>query len=392
MKIVLVSPYDWLTPGGVNNHVQRAATAYEARGHEVRIMAPSSGQVEDPRVYVAGRPTSVPASGSVARIALDPFVGWRTAEFLGEHRFDVLHVHEPLMPTLPIHALRHSRTANPGVVNVGTFHAHRENGNPLYGYGRRLLKRWYSELDGKVAVSPPAATFVGQYFRGFYNIIPNGVDLERWNDPAIEPIPEYDDGMVNILYVGRAEKRKGLDQLLRAFTMVNARQWNTRLLVVGPDSRRKRSLRASVETHHQRSVVFIDGPSDAELPRWHRTAHIFCSPATGNESQGIVLLEAMAAGLPVVASNIEGYASVITHGVDGLLVRPRDSMMLANALSALVRDADARAALGHAGQLRAESYSWGRVTQRILSYYERLIEEQQALSGARARRRVAVRP
>lgn len=392
MKIALVSPYDWLTPGGVNNHIDRAARGYAERGHDVHIAAPSSGPVDDPRVYVAGRPTSVPASGSVARIALDPFVGWRMAEYLGQHRFDVVHVHEPLMPTLPIHALRHSRTANPNVVNVGTFHAHRENGNRLYGYGRGLLKRWYGELDGKIAVSPPAARFVSAYFRGFYNIIPNGVDLERWNDPAIKPIPEFDDGMLNILYVGRAEKRKGLDVLLRAFTMVNARQWNTRLLVVGPDSRRRRRLQSHVEQNNQRGVVFIDGPSDADLPRWHRTAHVFCSPATGNESQGIVLLEAMAAGLPVVASNIDGYASVITHGVDGILTRPRDSMALANALSALVRDADARASLGRAGQLRAQSYSWGRVTQRILSYYERLIEEKQDLSGALARRRVAVRP
>ncbi|MCC6237923.1 MAG: glycosyltransferase family 4 protein [Dehalococcoidia bacterium] len=392
MKIALVSPYDWLTPGGVNNHIDRAARNYAERGHDVHIVAPASGPVDDPRVYVAGRPTSVPASGSVARIALDPFVGWRVSEYLGQHRFEVVHVHEPLMPTLPIHALRHSRTANPNVVNVGTFHAHRENGNRLYGYGRRLLKRWYSELDGKIAVSPPAARFVSAYFRGFYNIIPNGVDLERWNHPSIRPIPEFDDGMLNILYVGRAEKRKGLDVLLRAFAMVNARQWNTRLLVVGPDSRRRRRLRAQVEQHNQRGVVFIDSPTDAELPRWHRTAHVFCSPATGNESQGIVLLEAMAAGLPVVASNIDGYASVITHGADGILVRPQDSMSLANALSALVRDADARAALGQGGQLRAQSYSWERVTQRILSYYERLIEEKQDLSGALARRRVAVKP
>jgi phosphatidylinositol alpha-mannosyltransferase len=123
--------------------------------------------------------------------------------------------------------------------------------------------------------------------------------------------------------------------------------------------------------------VFIDGPSDADLPRWHRTADIFCSPATGNESQGIVLLEGMAAGLPVVASNIEGYASVVTHGVEGLLVRPKDPMALADGLTALVRNADARAALGAGGRLRAEEYSWPRVTQSVLSYYERLLYERE---------------
>ncbi len=381
MKIALVSPYDWLTPGGVNNHIDRAASGYIARGHTVRIVAPAAGPVADERVFVGGWPTSVPASGSVARIALDPFVGRRVTEFLREGQFDLVHVHEPLMPALPIQALRNSRRANPNVVNVGTFHAHRENGNRLYSYGRRLLTRSFHQLDGKISVSAPAAKFVGRYFPGFYNIIPNGVDVERWADPALTPIPEFDDGMINILFVGRAEKRKGLDQLLRAFSMVNARQWNTRLIVVGPDSRRRRRLEAESVESNRRSVVFVPSPSDAELPRWHRTAHIFCSPATGNESQGIVLLEAMAAGLPVVASNIEGYASVITHAVDGILVRPRDPMALADALSALVRDADARAALAHAGRVRAQAYSWGRVTQQILSYYERLIEERRTLQS-----------
>ncbi len=379
MKIALVSPYDWLTPGGVNNHIDRAAHAYEARGHEVRIAAPAGGPVDDPRVFVGGRPTAVPASGSVARIALDPFVGHRVAAFLREEQFDLVHVHEPLMPALPIQALRHSRAANPRVINVGTFHAHRERGNRLYGYGRRLLKRSFHELDGKIAVSVPAAQFVSQYFRGFYNVIPNGVDLDRWADPSIEPVPEFNDGSINILYVGRAEKRKGLDDLLHAFSMVNARHGNTRLLVVGPTSRRRRRIEAEVADSQRRSVVFVEGPSDAELPRWHHTAQIFCSPATGNESQGIVLLEAMAAGLPVVASNIEGYASVITHGVDGVLVRPRDTMALADALTALVRDAGARATLGRAGRRHADSYSWGRVTQRLLSYYERLIEERRSM-------------
>lgn len=376
MKIALVSPYDWLTPGGVNSHIDRAADEYIARGHEVRIVAPAAGAVDDPRVFVGGWPTSVPASGSVARIALDPWVGRRVTAFMREHQFDVVHVHEPLMPALPIQALRHSREANPYIVNVGTFHAHRENGNRLYGYGRGLLKRSFHHLDGKIAVSTPAAKFVSRYFPGFYNIVPNGVDGTRWADPTIEPIPDFDDGMINILFVGRAEKRKGLDYLMRAFRMVNARQWNTRLIVVGPASRLRRRIEASVADARRGSVVFVDSPSAEELPRWHRTSHIFCSPATGNESQGIVLLEAMAAGLPVVASNIEGYASVITHGEDGVLVRPRDVMALADALSALVRDADARAALGSAGRRRADAYSWARVTQRLLSYYERLIDER----------------
>ena len=301
MKIGLVSPYDWLTPGGVNSHIDQLARAFDGLGHEAHILAPASGPVDDPRVVVAGRPVPIPAAGSMARISLSPLLGREVKQLLATERFDVVHVHEPLMPTLPIQVLRHSRIMHPGVINVGTFHATKDGGNRLYSYGRRLLKRWFRELDGKVAVSPPAAQYVGRYFPGFYNVIPNGVDIDRFANPAIAPLPEFDDGMINILYVGRAEKRKGLAYLIRAFGLVNARNPNTRLLVVGPDSRARRRYMNFVARDGRRNIVFIDGVSDAELPRYHRTADIFCSPATGNESQAYGLVEAWAAGLPGVA-------------------------------------------------------------------------------------------
>ena len=375
MKVALVSPYDWLTPGGVNNHIDQLARQFDQRGHEVRILAPASGSVDDPRVEPAGRPLPIPASGSMARISLGPRLGRRVKELLSAEPFDVVHVHEPLMPSLPIQVLRHSRAINPGVLNVGTFHARKDGGNRLYSYGRRLLKRWFREIDGKVAVSAPAAQYVGRYFPGYYNVIPNGIDIQRFDDDAIRPLPEFDDGMINILYVGRAEKRKGLAYLLRAFGVVNARDTHTRLLVVGPDSRARRRYRDSVARSGQRNVVFLEDVSSEDLARYHRSADIFCSPATGNESQGYVLLEAMAAGLPIVASNIDGYASVITHGVEGLLVRPRDAMALADSLTALVRNADMCAALAAGGRKRVPEYSWPRVTQQLLSYYERLIDD-----------------
>lgn len=381
MRIALVSPYDWLTPGGVNQHVDRIATEYLARGHHARILAPASGPVDDERVVVAGRPLPIPASGSMARISLNPRLGREVKRLLAEEQFDIVHVHEPLMPTLPTQVLRHSRAANPAAVNVGTFHARKDGGNRLYAYGRRLLKRWFREIDGKIAVSSPAAEYVGSYFHGFYNIIPNGIDIERFSDPAIAPLREFDDGMINILYVGRAEKRKGLGYALRAFAMVNVRDRNTRLIVVGPDSRAMRRYRASVQREERRNIVFAGSPTDDELPRYHRSAHIFCAPATGNESQGFVLLEAMAAGVPLVASNIKGYASVITHDAEGLLVQPQSALPLANALTALVRNADKRAALASAGRERVREYSWDRVTQQVLSYYERLMFERRTPRG-----------
>ncbi len=388
MKIALVSPYDWRTPGGVNQHVGRIALEFEGRGHEVHVLAPAIGRVDDPQVSVMGRPISVPASGSTARISLNPRLGRRVGQFLHEQKFDIVHVHEPLMPVLPIQVLRHSRAANEHVVNIGTFHARKDGGNRLYGYGRRLLKRWFRELDGKIAVSPPAAQYVGRYFPGFYNIIPNGIDIGRFDNPELEPIAEFDDTAVNILYVGRAEKRKGLAYLIRAFGVVNARDPATRLLVVGPDSRLRRRFEARVRSSGQQNIHFVGAPSDAELPRYHRTADIFCSPALGNESQGYVILEAMAGGVPVVASNIEGYASVVTHGLDGMLVRPKDTLELANCLTELVRDERERRRLASGGRARVEHYSWPRVTQQVLSYYERLRDTQQSWEQARLRARL----
>jgi phosphatidylinositol alpha-mannosyltransferase len=390
LKIALVSPYDWAAFGGVNSHLSQLSGQFLDAGHEVRILAPASKDIDDPLVTTIGRPFPVPAGGSSARIALSPRLGREVRAYLEEQQFDIVHVHEPLMPSLPIQVLRLSRAANPSVVNVGTFHARKEGGNRLYSYGRRLLKRWFRELDGKIAVSSPAAQYVSRYFNGFYNIIPNGIDVGRFDDASLAPIEEFDEGKINILYVGRAEKRKGLGYLIRAFGMVNARNPDTRLLVVGPDSRAKRNYAESVATNRQRGIVFVPGPSDEDLPRYHRTAHIFCSPATGNESQGIVLLEAMSANLPVVASNIEGYASVITHGEDGLLVRPKDPMALADALSALVDDERLRRKLAKAGRRRVEDYSWPRVTQQVLSYYERLLDTNETVEKSRRRGRGAL--
>lgn len=394
MKIALVSPYDWNVPGGVNTHVAALALQLRARDHAVKVLAPAVRPVDDPDVITIGRPLPVSASGSVVRISLNPRLGRQVKEALTREQFDVVHVHEPLMPMLPIQVLRHSRAANPRVVNVGTFHARKDGGNRLYGYGRRLLKRWFRELDGKIAVSPPASQYVEQYFHGYYNIIPNGIDVAHWSNPAAQPLPEFA-GTTNILYTGRAEKRKGLAFLIRAFGMVNARDPDTRLIVVGPDSRARRRYEASVQRSGQRGIIFVPEQAYAELVRYHRSSQIYCSPALGNESQGYVLLEAMAAGLVVVATNIDGYASVITHDVEGLLVRPQDTMALANALTALVNDPGRRAQLAAAGRVRVEEYSWPRVAQQVLSYYERLLDSEQTVQASRrhasAQRLAAVR-
>jgi phosphatidylinositol alpha-mannosyltransferase len=210
-------------------------------------------------------------------------------------------------------------------------------------------------------------------------VIPNGVDVDRFA-ARVQPLEEFSDGKTNILFVGRPEKRKGLDYLLRAFRAVKANRPDTRLIVVGAGKFQR--YEQAVKSMRLRDVVFRSHVDADELSRYHHSSHIFCAPATGFESQGIVLLEAMAAGLPIVASNIVGYASVLTHGEEGLLALPQDSEGLADALTTLIDDPALRDKMARKGKRRAQSYSWARVSQQVLSYYERLLHERALTSAA----------
>lgn len=377
MKIGLVSPYDLAVPGGVNSHVYHLAENFESMGHEVRVIGPSSDVSKlDENAIAIGRPLLISAGGSIARMTMAPRLAKPVRRVLREESFDVIHVHEPLVSFLPIQFLRFS-----DVVKVGTFHAARDNPARLYMYARRLLKNSFRRLDGKIAVSLAAMRLVQPHFPGYYNIIPNGVDVEHFAG-AHAPIRELDDGKTNILFVGRLEKRKGLRYLLRAFAMVKARRPDTRLVVVGAyGDRQKRGYERWVRESNLKDVVFSGWASLEGLPRYHASSHIFCAPNTGNESQGIILLEAMAAGLPVVASNIDGFAQVVTEGVEGTLVRPKDDVALGEALLALVDDAGMRREMSARGRERAQHFSWERVSRRVLSYYERLDYERRFAGG-----------
>ncbi len=377
MKVALVSPYDWTVSGGVNIHCAQLRSEFRERGHQVRIIAPASRTVQEEDVITIGkRPVSLPVSGSMARISLSLTLAPSVRQLLAEERFDIVHVQEPFMPLLPIHFLRYSEA-----VNVGTFHASREKHQFFYTWGRRHLRRWFRRLDGKIAVSPAAAGFVEEYFPGYYNIIPNGVDVDRFAAEAA-PLPEYQDGKLNILFVGRPEKRKGLDHLIAAFAVVQAQRQDVRLIVVGAGKFRR--YERKVNSLGLSDVTFCSYVPQDELSRYHHSADIFCAPATGFESQGVVLLEAMAAGMPIVASNIDGYATVLTHGEEGLLVLPGDEQGLAGALLELLADADRRRWMAERGRQRAQEFGWPRVAQQVLSYYERLLHERR-LAGTRPR-------
>jgi len=367
MKIALVSPYDFAYPGGVCNHISCLEQQFIQMGHEVKIVAPASRAVSTfgDRFIAVGKPRPIPVSGSIARITLSPWLSSRIKAILDREHFDICHLHEPLMPMLCTTVLRLSN-----VPNVGTFHA--SGGKSWYSFGtpigKSILKKWLHKLDGKIAVSEPAMEYVSKYFPGDYTIIPNGVDSKHFS-PDVPPIEEFSDGKLNILFVGRLEKRKGLDYLLEAYKQIKPEFPNSRLIVVGPGKRLRKKYERRVMRDRLKDVVVIGYAAYRDLPRYYQTADIVCCPATGRESFGIVLLEAIAVGKPVVASNIQGYNGVVTHGAEGLLVPPKNAEKLAQALTSLMTDGALRQQMGNEGRLKAVQYDWENVAQRVLDYY-----------------------
>ncbi len=372
MKIALVSPYDFAYPGGVVNHIMSLGSYLAQMGHEVKFIAPASSPITTlgDRFIHIGKPRAIPVSGSVARVTISPRLSTRITEMLEKENFDIVHLHEPLMPMLCTTVLRMSRTAN-----VGTFHAFNGKGyNIAKPFGPILFKRWFSKLDGHVAVSKPAKEFVSKYFQADYNVIPNGIDTRHFS-PNVAPIDELCDGKLNILFVGRLEKRKGADYLLKAYEQVKRDIPNSRLIIVGPGTKLRDKYEKQVKKRSLKDVVFVGYTNYEELPRYYKTADVFCAPATGWESFGIVLLEAMAVGKPIVASNIDGYASILSHGAEGLLVPPKDEKSLAQALTSLLNDEKLRRKMGAKGILKAKEYDWKNVAQRVEALYSKVLSE-----------------
>jgi phosphatidylinositol alpha-mannosyltransferase len=267
-------------------------------------------------------------------------------------------------------------------VNIGTFHAYYKRQH-LYRLSYPITKRWHDRLHGVIAVSPVARRYVNNFFPRDYEIIPNGIDVDHFARNA-QPWPQYRDGKTNILFVGRLEKRKGLRYLLDAYSRLQRELPNIRLLVVGPGNLDKESHRI-LSARNPQNVVLVGKVSYRDLARYYATADIFCSPATGAESFGIVLLEAMAAGKPVVASNIEGYDGIVSHGKQGMLVPKRDPEALSNTLAYLAHNPDLRVRMGMQGRQMVEPYRWSSVSRRVEEYYYETMETVQQTSEDNSR-------
>ena len=225
----MVSPYDFTWPGGVTAHISQLAQELKASGHQVQILAPHSPAREGSEVDAfvpLGRSVPVFSGGSVARLSLSWWLYRRVRDLLAEESFDIIHLHEPLAPVLPLCVLECSNT-----VNIGTFHAY-HSPQYLYRFSQPIVKRWHQRLHGGIAVSPAAHQYVNNFFPRDYRIIPNGIAVEHFAGP-VQPWPQYQDGKTNILFVGRLEKRKGLKYLLAAYSRLKWEYPDLRLLVVG---------------------------------------------------------------------------------------------------------------------------------------------------------------
>jgi phosphatidyl-myo-inositol alpha-mannosyltransferase len=362
VKIGLVSPYVYPLPGGVTQHVRFLYENLRLRGHDVRILTSSHGlqRSSEGDVIRLGKGFSMPSNGSMGTITISPRFISQVRAVLEHERFDVLHFHEPFVPFLSLVVLRESKS-----VNIGTFHAY-GGWSPAYEFGSRALRGYAERLHGRIAVSAAARHFIDRYFPGDYKVIPNGVDAEHYGRAV--PIARWQDGTPSILFVGRFEPRKGVLDLLKAFRHLRKQGVECRLLLVGGGPQ-EREARRYVATRRLGGVEFLGRVSDAEKLQLFRTANVFCSPATGRESFGIVLLEAMAAGVPIVASDIHGYKGVVRRGREALLVPPHEPKELGAAIGRLLEDHELAARMSAAGLVRAEEFSWPRVTAKVDDYY-----------------------
>jgi len=363
MRVGIVCPYTWDVPGGVQAHVRDLADSLLELGHEVSVLTPVDDADEaDLPAYVvpAGRAVPVPYNGSVARLAFGPLSLTRTRRWLRDGHFDVLHLHEPTVPSLSMLAC----FAASGPM-VATFHTATAKSRALQVFGS-VLQPGLEKITGRIAVSPAARRVVVEHLGGDAVLIPNGVSVRRF--AGAEPLPAQP-AVPTVAFLGRIdEPRKGLAVLLEALPELVELVPDVRLLVAGPGDVEevRETVPASVRGH----VELLGMVSDADKASVYASGDVYCAPNTHGESFGIVLIEAMATGTPVVASDLEAFRRVLEDGRAGVLVPVADPAALAVALADLLADPARREALSRVGREVVQQYDWETVTARIVEVYE----------------------
>ena len=362
LRIVQVCPYSWDVPGGVQVHVRELSAHLRQLGHDVRVLAPGHRRGQQGDALIVGRAVPVRGNGSVARICFGPQVGVVVARALREAAPDIIHVHEPLVPSVSMHAV-----LNANAPVVATFHSNvgPERVSSLwFKLAAPMVRPVWNRLARRIAVSEAARHSVtSRMGDGDLVIVPNGVDVDRFANarPAALAPGRH------LLFVGRLEERKGFPVAVAAFAELARVYADLRLLVIGDGS--ERDAVEALEPPVRSRVDMLGRVDDERLASYLKAADLYLGPATGGESFGIVLAEAMAAGLPIVASDIDGYRDVARDGLEALLVLPGDVNALVAAVREILDDQRLAASLGGGGARRAREFDWDSVTARLVDVY-----------------------
>ena len=369
MRIGLVCPYAFDVPGGVQFHVRDLAEFFTAQGHDVSVLAPVDDASADLPAYVTscGRAVPVRYNGSVARLTFGPVTSSRVSRWLEEGDFDVLHLHEPVTPSASLMALWASSEPV-----VATFHTANLRSRAMHA-ANPLLRPSTEKIRARIAVSEEARQTVRRHLGGDAYIIPNGVDthrftpdgaVTRWSGTAQRP---------TLAFLGRIdEPRKGLEVLTAAMPAVLDALPGARLVVAGPGD--VEEIAEALDPRVRAATEFLGAVSEDDKVALLRSADLYVAPHTGGESFGIVLVEAMAAGAPVLASDLEAFTAVLGDGPAGLTFPVGDSAALSRAVVGLVGDPHERLRLRDLGLRRARSFDWGVVAERVMAVYETVIE------------------
>lgn len=379
MKIGIVTEYYYPTLGGIQEHVHHFARAARRLGHDVRIITPAvddalasvtGGAAEDAQdrengVVRLGRSVPVFSGGSVARASFGTNLSGQVGALLRAEKFDVVHLHSPLMPTLPLLFLRQST-----VPTVGTFHSVVER-SLLYAALRRVFQRYADRLDAAIGVSETALAGIKRYFRAPWHIIPNGVDVPFFASGRRRP--ELDDGRLNVLHVGRFDPRNGVDRVIRAWVHVRRAGVDARLILVG-DGPLRPSYEAMVPDDLRADARFVGFVPSEDRVSYYASGDVLLCPAVGG-TFGIIVLEAMAAGCAVVAADTPGFRNVMRDGEQGFMVDVQADptcRLLGERTAALLGDAQLRRRCSDAGRATAARFDWPLVTQQVLNLYGRI--------------------
>jgi len=362
MRIAIACPYAWGDPGGVQVHVRELAEQLLDRGNDILVIAPTRDEPSEPWVTSVGKPVDIPYNDSNAPIDPRPWSRRRVRHVLATFGPDLIHAHQPTAPSTGLWATLEARAPV-----VGTFHSGATRAR-LYDLAAPVLRRVARRVAVRIAVSERAAAFERARIGGEFRVVPNGVDTGRF---ATATPAELGPG-TKLLFVGRLDERKGFPVAVAAFAELATTRPDLHLVVVGDGP--ERSALDTLPTALRARVTMLGHVPNVELPPIHAACDAYFAPSTGGESFGIVLIEAMAAGLPVVASDTPGYDEVVTDEVDGLLVPPRDAGALAAATGRVLDDPDLAARLAAAGRGRAAGFDWSVVIEQIEACYDEALE------------------